>query len=179
MEHTLIEESIIVFIVLNVKYVSDLNSASDAGVTAIKPVLIRQCELVYGLFSVAAPALNQYLRKFDTRHVTQSGYRPDQYESGGQRYEMSNLTNHRTERGGGNTSGNHGTGNKDGFAAQSSGTGFWSPGYPVYHARIEGPHVSKSNEGMGSASQDGGSVERHGSEENIIRKEVVYQVRSE
>lgn len=179
MEHTLIEESIIVLIVLNVRFVSDLNSASDAGTAVIRPVLVRQTQLFYGLFSAAAPALNQYLRKFDTRNATQFGYRPDQHELGDRNYEMSNLTNHRTERRGGNTNGNHGTGNQDGFAAQSSGNGFRAPGYPVYHARIEGPHVSKSNEGICSASQDGGSLERHGSEEYIIRKEVVYHVRSE
>lgn len=179
MKHTLIEESIIVLIVLNVKFVSDLDSASDAGIAVIKPVLVRQAELFYALFSAAAPALNQYLRKFDTRNVTQFGYHPEQYELGVGNYEMSNPTSHRTERGGGNTNRNHGTGNTDGFAVQSSGAGFRPPGYPVYHARIEGPKVSKSNEGICGASQDDGSVERHGSEEHIIRKEVVYHVRSE
>ncbi|KEF57535.1 uncharacterized protein A1O9_05452 [Exophiala aquamarina CBS 119918] len=125
------------------------------------------------------PALNQYLRKFDTSNATQFGYRPDQYGATGHDYEMSNLSNHRMATGAGNKSANNGTGDSDDSAAQSSGADFRPPGYTLYHARIDGPRVGKSNDGVSSASQEDGSVERHGSEEHIIRKEVVYDVRCE
>ncbi|KIX00816.1 uncharacterized protein Z518_09881 [Rhinocladiella mackenziei CBS 650.93] len=170
---------IIVFIGLNIKYVSDLNSASDAGVALISPVLFRQTELLYALFSAAIPALNQYLRRFDTRNATQFGYRPDQYGSSGHNYEMSNLSNHRTATGGGNKTANNGIGNGNGSMAKSSGADFRPAGYAQYHARIDGPNLGKSNDGVFSALQEDGSVGRHGSEEHIIRKEMVYDVRCE
>lgn len=178
MEYSLTDESIIVFIGLSIKYVSDLNSASDAGVALISPVLFRQTELLYALFSAAMPALNQYLRKFDTRNATQFGYHPNQYGSSGRNYEMSNLSNHRTAAGAGNKTTNV-IDNGDGSLAKSSGADFRPAGHTQYYARVDGPNPSKGNDGVSSASQEDGSVGRHGSEEHIIRKEVVYDVRCE
>jgi hypothetical protein len=137
---------------------------SDAGVAPISPVLIRQTELLYALFSAAIPALTLYLRRFDTRNATQSGYRQNQYGSSGHNYEMSNLSNHRIATGGGNTNANNGIDNGDDSAAQASCIDFRPLVHTQYHARIDGPNCGKSNYGVSSASQEDRSVGSYGSD---------------
>jgi hypothetical protein len=171
--------------------VSDFHSASDAGVALVSPVLFRQTELLYALFSAAMPALNQYLRKFDTRNATHFGYHPNQYGQSRGNYEMSNMSNNNRNafsKGGGNMTANSGTGDSErevstaATAIKSSGADFRPAGYNQYQVRVDGPTGGKNNnDGISGVSQEDGSVGtgRHGSEEHIIRKEVVYDVRRE
>ncbi|KAK5555147.1 hypothetical protein LTR46_006777 [Exophiala xenobiotica] len=169
---------IIIFIGLNIKYVSVFNTASDAGVALTSPVLLRETQLLYALFSAAVPALNQYLRKLDTTHATQFGYRTDQYgnESSGRAYELSRMPK---QTGQGSMAGYSGIDDNKGSGAKSSGADFRNAGRTQYHARVDGPTLSKSHDGISSGSQEDVSVGRHGSEDHIIRKEVAYEVRNE
>ncbi|KIW61215.1 hypothetical protein, variant [Exophiala xenobiotica] len=169
---------IIIFIGLNIKYVSVFNTASDAGIALTSPVLFRESQLLYALFSAAVPALNQYLRKLDTTHATQFGYRTDQYgnESSGRAYELSRVAKQTNQ---GSMTGNNGIDDINGSGAKSSGADFRNAGYTQYHARVDGPTMGKAHDGISSASQEDGSVGRNGSEELIIRKEVAYEVRDE
>lgn len=131
-------------------------------------MLIREGELLYALISASMPALNQYLRRFDTRNVTQIGCRPAQDGFGGGDYEMSNLPKHRMARRGINTPVHHGNGNIDRIAVQRSHTNFKALGFAVHYARNDGPHVNESNHGIFSVLQDDASLERQGSEDCII-----------
>ncbi|KAK5267786.1 hypothetical protein LTR99_009758 [Exophiala xenobiotica] len=169
---------IIILIGLNIKYVSVFNTASDAGVALTSPVLLRETQLLYALFSAAVPALNQYLRKLDTTHATQFGYRTDQYgnESSGRAYELSRMPK---QTGQGSMAGYSGIDDNKGSGAKSSGADFRNAGRTQYHARVDGPTLSKSHDGISSGSQEDVSVGRHGSEDHIIRKEVAYEVRNE
>jgi hypothetical protein len=158
--------------------VSVFNTASDAGVALTSPVLLRETQLLYALFSAAVPALNQYLRKLDTTHATQFGYRTDQYgnETSGRAYELSRIPK---QTGQGSMAGYSGIDDNKGSGAKSSGADFRNAGRTQYHARVDGPTLSKSHDGISSGSQEDVSVGRHGSEDHIIRKEVAYEVRNE
>lgn len=164
---------------LNIKYVSDFNSASNAGMALISPVLFRQSELFYALLSAAIPCLNQYLRKFDTTNATQFGYRPDQYGSAGGTYQLESMSNQRSKNEANTIATRPGTDKACEVLGKSTGSNFNPAGYSQYKARVEGPGDSKENDGTSNVSQEDGSIGRADSEEHIIRKDVVYEVRRE
>lgn len=145
----------------------------------ISPVLFRQSELFYALLSAAVPSLNQYLRKFDTAHATHFGYRADQYGSGGHTYQLDTMSNQRSKNRAGRVAPAKGTGHAGEVLGKSTGINFTPVGHSQYQTRIEGPNNGKNNDGTSNASQEEGSIGRAGSEEHIIRKDVVYEVRRE
>ncbi|KAL2437929.1 hypothetical protein ABEF95_009346 [Exophiala dermatitidis] len=171
---------IIVLIAMNIKYVANFNHASNAGIALISPVLFRQSELFYSLLSAAIPSLNQYLRKFDTRHAAQFGYTPDQYAYSGQAYQLESMSRSKnlttTSNGIG---GDNGPGKADEVLGVSTGFNFSNVGYSRYQTRVEGPANGKSHDGTSNDSQEAESIGRSNSEEHIIRKDVVYEVRRE
>lgn len=170
---------IIVFIGLNIKYVSNSESVSDPGVAIISPVLLRQSQLLYALLSAAIPSLNQYLRKFDTTKVSQFGYRPDQYGSADNTYQLDSISNQRSQDRIDDSTKENESGKAKKVSANSTGINFNSTGYSQYQARIEGPNNGKEIDLSSNTSQGEGSIGRANSEEHIIRKDVVYEVRPE
>lgn len=178
-EHKLIRYRIIVLIGLSIKNVSDFDSAPNSGIALISPVLFRQSELFYALLSAAIPPLNQYLRKFDTSQATQFGYHPDQYGSAGQTYQLGSISKQRSNNDTSKVITNTGRSKPDEVLGKSSGVNFNPAGYSQYKTRIEGPSNGKENDSTSNDSQEDGSIRRADSEEHIIRKDVVYEVRRE
>jgi hypothetical protein len=168
-----------VLIGFNIKYVSDFNSASNFGMALISPVLFRQSELFYALLSAAIPCLNQYLRKFDTTNATQFGYHPDQYGSAGDTYQLESMSNQRSKNEADKIATRGGAGKAYEVLGKSTGINFNPAGYSQYKARVEGPSDSKDNDGTSNGSREDSSTGRADSEEHIIRKDVVYEVRHE
>lgn len=164
---------------LNIKYVSDFNSASNSGMALISPVLFRQSELFYALLSASIPCLNQYLRKFDTKNATQFGYRSGQYGSASGGYQLESMSNQwsRNEPRGVGAQG--GTGKAGEVLGKSTDINFNPAEYLRYKARVEGPSDGLENDSTSNASQEDHSTRRADSQEHIIRKEVVYEVRRE
>ncbi|OAP56218.1 hypothetical protein AYL99_09397 [Fonsecaea erecta] len=171
---------IIVLIGLQIKYVSDFSSASNAGIALTRPVLFRQAEVVYSLLSAAIPALNQYLRKFDTTQATVFGYNAGQYGSGGHSYQMDSLAAQGTKS---NDTRNYTRMENDKAGevlGKSTSINFCPPDHMRYHASVEGPHNEGFNhDGRSNVSHEEDSLGRHNSEEFIIRKDVEYTVRHE
>jgi len=178
-EHKLTRYRIIVLIGLSVKNVSDFDSASNSGMALIPPVLFRQSELFYALLSAAIPPLNQYLRKFNTSQATQFGYTPDQYGSGGRSYKLESMPKQRTNNGTSQGVMNTARSKAEEILGNSSSVNFNPTGYSQYKTRIEGPVSGKENDSTSNDSQEGSSIRRADSEEHIIRKDVVYEVRRE
>lgn len=145
----------------------------------ISPVLFRQSELFYALLSAAIPCLNQYLRKFDTSNVTQFGYHRDQYGSAAENYQLDSISNQRSRNEASKITTQSGTGKADAVLGKSTGINFNPTGYSQYKARVEGPTDGKENDGTSNVSQEDSSIGRADSEEHIIRKDVVYEVRRE
>jgi hypothetical protein len=169
---------IIIFISLNIKYVSEFNSASNAGVAMVSPVLFRQSQLFYFLLSAAVPSLNQYLRKFDTRNAELYGYRTADYGSNGHAYPLENMSSQMSKGGAGFSATRSGTGKEEEILGVSSGVNFTPRGYSGYQSRVEGPTNARPNDGVSHSSHEGESV-GSGSEDYIIRKDIVYEVRHE
>lgn len=149
----------------------------------VNPVLFRQAELFYALLSAAIPSLNQYLRKFDTTHATHYGYRSNADITRGNTYQLESMSNGRSR----NRSdvGKAAPPNTAGEAydaeamAQSTNIRFNPTGYSGYQAHVEGPQNAKVNDGNSNVSQEDMSTGRAGSEDHIIHKDVVYEVRHE
>ncbi|KAJ9611328.1 hypothetical protein H2200_004512 [Cladophialophora chaetospira] len=173
---------IIVLIALHIKYISDFNSSSNPGIALTTPYLFREAEVVYSLLSAAIPALNQYLRKFDTTQATVFGYNAGQYGSGGRSYQMDSLGAPRSKINGTKNGTRNGTMNRsmndDLPEDMGKSTGM---NHTQYHASVEGPHNEGgyNQEVRSNASQEEGSLGRHNSDEFIIRKDVEYTVRHE
>lgn len=55
---------IIIIIAVHVVYLSRSMDDPNRGVSLVNPLVIRQTQLLFSLFSAAIPALNQYLRRF-------------------------------------------------------------------------------------------------------------------
>ncbi|EXJ53418.1 uncharacterized protein A1O5_13352 [Cladophialophora psammophila CBS 110553] len=176
---------IIILICLQIKYVSDFNSASNAGIALTRPVLFRQAEVVYSLLSAAIPALNQYLRKFDTTQATVFGYNAGQYGSGGRTYQMDSLGAQRSKTEDTKNYTRMENDKADEVLGKSTGINFCPPSHTQYHASVEGPHNEGinndgiNNDGRSNASHEEGSLGRHNSDEFIIRKDVEYTIRHE
>jgi len=144
--------SIIMFIILHVHYLLAFTRTDNKGVAITMPVIFRQAELLFSLFSAAIPALNQYLRKFSTQG-TPGSY--SVYGDGGG-YGLKSLT--RTTK-------------KSHFDSMASRDGFVSERHGNYKATVE--HQGRDEN---DSSADGISLGRHNSDEMIIRKDVVYDV---
>ena len=122
------------------------------------PIIFRQAELLFSLFSAAIPALNQYLRKFNTTGAAAFGYTNGTYGGGG--YGLRSLgTRHKTDTSRLNT-----VNGRSDFAPDNHGN---------YVATVDYVN-SKGNRSDGS--QDGHSLGRHNSDDMIIRKDVDYEV---
>ncbi|KIW34857.1 uncharacterized protein PV07_01605 [Cladophialophora immunda] len=171
---------IIVLICLQIKYVSDFSSASNAGIALTRPILLRQAEVVYSLLSAAIPALNQYLRKFDTTQATVFGYNASQYGSGGRSYQMDSLGGEGTKSNDTRNYTRMENDKADEASGKSTGINFCPPNHTRYHASVEGPHnEGLNNDGRSNVSHEEGSLGRHNSDEFIIRKDVEYTIRHE
>jgi hypothetical protein len=165
---------------VQIKYVSDFVSASNAGIALTRPILLRQSEVLYSLLSAAIPALNQYLRKFDTTQATVFGYNANTYGSAGRSYQMDSLNAQRSKNG--DTKNYSQAGNDEPHEDQGKSTGinFVPDSHAQYHVSVEGPHSEGfANDGRSNASHEEGSLGRHNSDEFIIRKDVEYTVRHE
>lgn len=187
---TLTTDRIIILIALQIKYISDFNSASNAGVALTKPILFRESEVLFSLLSAAIPAVNQYLRKFDTTQATVFGYNAGQYGSGGRSYQMDSLGAPKSKTNGTKNNTRNGTlnGTRNGTMnderddlAKGTGIDFGPTNHTQYHASVEGPHTEGgyNGDGRSNASHEDGSLGRHNSDEFIIRKDVEYTVRHE
>ncbi|KAK6373891.1 hypothetical protein LTS17_007860 [Exophiala oligosperma] len=171
---------------LNIKYVVRFNSASNAGMALVSPVLFRQAELFYALLSAAIPSLNQYLRKFDTTQATVYGYRSNAEASRGNTYQLESMSNGRSRNRsivGKMVPPNTGKGGDD-YDAEAMGKStsirFNPTGYSSYQAHVEGPpNTGHQQDGNSTVSQEDVSTGRAGSEDHIIHKDVVYEVRHE
>lgn len=179
----LISHRIIILIGLQIKFLSDFNSSSNAGIALTKPILFREAEVFYSLLSAAIPAVNQYLRKFDTTQATVFGYNAGQYGSGGRSYQMDSLGAPKSKsRGTKNDTRNgtmNGTINDD--EGKDTGLDFGTANHTQYHASVEGPRNEGgyNGDGRSNASHEDGSLGRHNSDEFIIRKDVEYTVQHE
>jgi hypothetical protein len=166
---------------VQIKYVSDFVSASNAGIALTRPILLRQSEVLYSLLSAAIPALNQYLRKFDTTQATMFGYNANTYGSAGRSYQMDSLNAQRSKNGDTKNfsqAGNDEPPHED--LGKSTGINFVPDSHAQYHVSVEGPHSEGfANDGRSNASHEEGSLGRHNSDEFIIRKDVEYTVRHE
>lgn len=149
---------IVIFIGLHLYYLSRFVNGQNKGVNLTRPVIFRQAELLFSLFSAAIPALNQYLRKFQTASAATFGYRPDTYA--GNTYGLKSFTS-RTRGGTGRVDPLQ---TKDSFAPTSSGN---------YLATVD---YGNAKEERSDDGQDGLSMGRHNSDDMIIRKDVVYEI---
>lgn len=148
---TILTTSIIMFIALHVHYLIIFTRTENKGVAITMPIIFRQAELLFSLFSAAIPALNQYLRKFSTQG-TPGDY--SAYGNGGG-YGLRSMA--RT------TKKSHHS-QLDTMASKDE----WHGNYKAtveYHGRDEN-----------DSSADGVSLGRHNSDDMIIRKDVVYDV---
>ncbi|ETI29384.1 hypothetical protein G647_01837 [Cladophialophora carrionii CBS 160.54] len=181
---------IIILICLQIKYVADFDTASNAGIALTRPILLRQSEVLYSLLSAAIPALNQYLRKFDTTQATVFGYNANTHGSTGRSsaYQMDSLDpGQRSKNGNSNTNtknysqaGTDEATDDDQGMGKSTGINFVPANHAQYHASVEGPQSEGfANDGRSHASHEEGSLGRHNSDEFIIRKDVEYTVRHE
>ncbi|EXJ59770.1 hypothetical protein A1O7_03917 [Cladophialophora yegresii CBS 114405] len=188
---------IIILICLQIKYVADFDAASNAnaGIALTRPILLRQSEVLYSLLSAAIPALNQYLRKFDTTQATVFGYNANTHGSTGRSgaYQMDSLhASGQRSKNGGSHANTKNYSHLDGTdepltdeaqrVGKSTGINFVPANHAQYHASVEGPQgqgEAFANDGRSNASHEEGSLGRHNSEEFIIRKDVEYTVRHE
>ena len=100
--HTDLKFSIIVLAVLHITTLSEFTTSNNPGVALALPSVYLQVELFYALLSSAIPALNRWLRNFDTSMGTTwtSAYGSQQYGSNdradksvGQSYRMDSINN--------------------------------------------------------------------------------------
>lgn len=139
------------FIGLHISYLSVSTRDANKGVAITMPIVFRQAELLYSLFSAAIPALNQYLRKFSTVQAATFGYSPGTY---GYSYGLKSIAT----RSRGYTSAQDEGATKDTFPSASR------QGHLHNVATI-----SNSDDGQESLG-------RHNSEDLIIRKDVTVEV---
>ena len=171
---------LIIFIILNVNYLSDFQSSRNPSVTLTKPILFRESQVIFSLLSASIPTLNQYLRKFNTQQATQFGYNPGAYAGGsdGRSYNMKSFTKkskHDNEK---TWTGSSNGGKADEILGKSTGNNFDPQSQTNYNATVEG-HPNGAHDGISNVSQEDGSIGRHNSEDYIIRKDVRYEVRHE
>lgn len=172
-KNILIDYSIIVLIALHIKYISDFTSASNAGVALTKPILLRESELLYSLLSASIPTLNQYLRKFETKQISQFGYTTGQYGSNSHSYQMESMPRKDTT---GTVKTRTNNAKSDEVLGKSTSSSFNTQMHTTDPATVEGP---PANDGISNASHEDGSLGRHNSDEYIIRKDMTYEVRYE
>ena len=146
---------IIIFIILHLYYLANFEQNNNKGVAITKPIIFRQAELLFSLFSAAVPALNQYLRKFSTQGA------PSNYATygGGGGYGLKSMTR-RTGR----TQLSH--------LDSMTGEGDFGPGNRGnYKATVE-----YNGKDENDSATDAMSLGRHNSDDMIIRKDVVFNV---
>lgn len=148
---------IILFIGLHLYYLSDFIDDPNKGVAVTKPVILRQAELLFSLFSAAIPALNLYLRKFQTISAPTFGYSPGTY--GGHSYGLKSITT----KSRGYASAHDKTEIKDSFTSTSYRGNYQ---VTVDLGKSKGERIDDGQESLVS----------HNSEEMIIRKDVIYEI---
>lgn len=158
----------LLFIGVHLHYLSKFTHSSDKGVAITEPIIFRQVESLFSLFSAAVPALNQYLRKFQTTTAAIFGYSPGTY--GSHSYGLRSVSDRGKrslgrDEGGGHTPHLEPSQMKDCFnPASQQGN---------YSATINHkPH----EDGQSDNSQEVRSLGRHDSDEMMIRKGVSYEV---
>lgn len=142
---------IVIIIALHVAYLSRSLDDPNRGVSLVKPLIIRQTQLLFSLFSAAIPALNQYLRKFT--YMGTGTYGPG--SQGGNSYGLKSLTRATRDDSGHLRS-------RGEFNPQSSTTYTATVGHRGYSDRSTSPANT--------------SLSRHDSEDMIIRKDVHYEI---
>jgi hypothetical protein len=169
-----------VLIALNLKYTSTFNSSSDPGTALVSPIAFRQAQVLFSLFSAALPALNQYLRKFDTSQATMFGYNANTYGSGGRSYQLHSLTqNSKID----NTPRNYSrlptdrTINQTGRTTANDFEAANANAQYSVTVQCPAPHTETiKDDGI---SQEDTSASRHNSDDFIIHKNVEYTVSHE
>ncbi|KAK5943160.1 hypothetical protein PMZ80_004166 [Knufia obscura] len=146
---------IIIFIGLHLHYLAVFINADNKGVALTKPIIFRQAELLFSLFSASIPALNQYLRKFSTTSAATFGYAPGAHSEA---YGLKSMTR-RTK----NNNSQYDTLTGRDFALENQGN---------YKATVDFMNTKEPAD----SSADGQSLGRHNSDDMIIRKDVQYKV---
>jgi len=166
-----LDRSIVVFAVLHITSLSDSTTSHNRGVAITYPTVYLQVELLYALVSCAIPALNRWLRKFDTSMGTtwatavgsqQRSTDQETKKNSRQSYRLSAVNNPQSR-------------SKDRRHIPLNGPSL-TPGNNQYTASCErqtNPYAGSSN------SQEGHSNRSMSSEDMIIRKDVGWQVRYE
>jgi len=150
---------LVVFIVLHVVYLSEAVTSQNKGVSFTRPIIFRQVELCYALLSAAVPALNQWLRQFDTSQRTAFGFDPTQYHTSSRAYQLSSMKRSRLR--------------SHVEPEGSTGPPKFTPTTNKYQASCEWQNTNKDD---GNDSQDGVQSDRNNSEDMIIRKEMQYDI---
>ncbi|RMZ79299.1 hypothetical protein DV736_g6682, partial [Chaetothyriales sp. CBS 134916] len=167
---------LIVWIILHLKFLSDFNSAQDPSIALTKVQIFRQCEMIYSLLSASIPALNQYLRKFNTQDATQFGYHPSRYAGGsggskGSRGRSLPLKSLSKNKSGGGQNESWNTSSDDNRIEDRLDKS------ASYKALVD--TTSGNTQDSVSNTFHEGPFGRHDSEDHIIRKDVQYEVRHE
>jgi hypothetical protein len=161
--HTDLKFSLIVLAILHITTLSEFTTSQNPGVALALPSVYLQVELFYALLSSAIPALNRWLRNFDTSMGTTwtSAYGSQQYgstgradKSVGQSYRMDSINNSKLRPEG----------------SQQLDNNAFTPGNREYLASCM--HGNNAD-GRSNHSQDDRSTS---SEDMIIRKSVGWQV---
>lgn len=66
----------ITIVALHIYYIHKFVQSPDKGVAIVTPILFRQAESLFSLFSASSPPINQYLREFRTTDLATFGYTP-------------------------------------------------------------------------------------------------------
>ncbi|RMZ82152.1 hypothetical protein DV738_g1845, partial [Chaetothyriales sp. CBS 135597] len=163
---------IIIFITLHLKFLSDFNSAKNPSVALTKVQIFRECEIIYSLLSASIPALNQYLRKFNTQEATQFGFNPTRYAnsggSGRRGLPLKSFTKSKTK----------GTQNAS-WNASSNDNIIPNHNKSTSYKALVNAQNGTTPDAMSNGSREDVSFGRHDSEDYIIRKDVHYEVRHE
>lgn len=146
---------ILIFIALHLCNLSELMHSADKGVAITKPIVFRQAESLFSLFSAAVPALNQYLRNFQTTGASTFGYSPNHS------YGLKSYPNKSQSR----IQHSHTSHVKEQFTPPENRGN--------YRATVE----YENNKLVPSDDdQDVHSFGRHNSDDMIIRKDVAYEI---
>ncbi|RMZ85431.1 hypothetical protein DV737_g753, partial [Chaetothyriales sp. CBS 132003] len=130
--------------------------------------------MIYSLLSASIPALNQYLRKFNTQDATQFGYNPTRYAvgsegSGGRTLPLKSFTKNKSK----------GTQNESWNASSNDNRIKDRIGKSTSYKALVDTQNGNAQDGVSNASHEEGSFGRHNSEDHIIRKDIQYEVRHE
>ncbi|RMD41550.1 hypothetical protein DV735_g3591, partial [Chaetothyriales sp. CBS 134920] len=163
---------LIIFIVLHLKFLADFDTSGSPSVALTKVQIFRQSEIVYSLLSASIPALNQYLRKFNTQEATQFGFNPTRYaNSGGSGRRGLPLKSFTKTKSKGTQNASWNASSNDNIISNHNKS-------TSYKALVNAQNGT-TQDAMSNGSREDLSFGRHDSEDYIIRKDVHYEVRHE